>query len=114
MPSMMKNKLVRIIVIILALLLVAFLARMEIINKILAIGAGIWMMTLTWHIFFGTSEEFEKSLGYSITPDLFSLLSGKLMDDWAYSFMLGFWIFTGVASGYMAYIILNALFIPIS
>lgn len=108
----MKKRPVRNIAIILAALLVAFLAKMEMINLIIAVGAGVWMMVITWRPFFGTSEEFEKSIGYSVTPDIFSLLSGKLLEDWGYSAMLSFWLITGFGSGLGSYFLLNYLFIP--
>lgn len=107
----MKKQLVQSIGIILVALLVSFLARMGIVNLLIAIGAGVWMLVITWKPFFGTSEEFEKSLGYSFTPDIFSLFSGKLLEDWGYSYLLSFWLFTGIGLGIGIYFLLNYLFI---
>jgi len=107
----MKKKLVLPISIILIALLVAIIARMAAINFFIAVGTGIWVLAATWKLIFGTNEEFEKSLGYSFTPDIFSLFSGELFDDWGYSYMLSFWVFLGIGSGVGIYFLLNQLLI---
>lgn len=107
----MKKKLVLPISIALIALLVAIIARMAVINLFIAVGTGIWVLAATWKLIFGTSEEFEKSLGFSFTPDIISLFSGQLSEDWSYSFLLSFWIFLGIGSGVGIYFLLNQLLI---
>ncbi|MBI5932283.1 MAG: hypothetical protein HY867_01140 [Chloroflexi bacterium] len=107
----MKKKLVLPISIALIALLVAIIARMAVVNFFIAVGAGIWVLAVTWKLIFGTNEEFEKSIGFSVTPDIVSLFSGQLSEDWGYSYMLSFWIFLGIGSGVGTYFLLNQLFI---
>jgi hypothetical protein len=69
------------------------------------------VLTASWKLIFGTNEEFEKSLGFSVTPDIISLFSGHLLEDWGYSYMLSIWILLGIGSGVGIYFLLNQLLI---
>ena len=56
----MKKNLLRDLLILTALVVVAYLARMEAINGIIALGVGIWAMIKLFNPFFKSGEETEQ------------------------------------------------------
>lgn len=108
----MDKKLIRNVIILLIVLFVTIIARMEAVNLFVAIAAGLWILVVTWKPFFGTSDEFDKSVGYSFTPDIISLFSGKWLEDQGYTFMFKFWLLFGIGAGVGVYFLLDSLLIP--
>jgi hypothetical protein len=65
----------------------------------LGIITGIIVMALTWRLIFSDWDDFGESIRYTITPDIFSWLSGEIFEDWWASFKLSLWLASGAIPG---------------
>jgi hypothetical protein len=107
----MKN-LVRDWIIIIALVLVAFLAKMEAINGIIAIGVGIWSMVKLFKLFFMSGEESEEVWAGDFIPrihrQISNILSGHKCTQ---NILILLWWILGIGIMFGTFKTLTALFI---
>ncbi len=56
-------------------------------------------LATTGRIMFRDWDDFVECVRFVSTPNLFSWLSGELLDDWIASWKFGIWLATGVIPG---------------
>ena len=104
----MNGTLIRKAVIVLAALMVAYFAKMEAINFMVAMGAGIWVMVRLFDLFFGTMENLDFDVFIPHHPMLFGFLQKGTRKQ---AFLALIWWLSGIASAIATYKLLKALFI---
>ena len=83
---------------------------MTIVSIILSVTAGVGVLALLFKPFFGCKEEFFDCVKFWFTPDIFSLFTGKYLEDRWSELKLGLWILLGAMAGAGVYAGLMKLF----
>ena len=76
---------------------------MQILAIILAIVAAFFMGKWMFILMFEDSADFWDCFRFSITPDLFSLFRGELLEDMAKSFKFSLFLIVVIGSGFLTY-----------
>lgn len=83
---------------------------MAIVSIVLSVIAGVGVMVLLFKPIFGDKQEFYDCVKFWFTPDIFSIFSGKYIEDWLSEMKLSLWIICGGIAGTGVYFGLTKLF----
>ncbi len=75
--------------------------------KIVGILVAVVVWALLFKPIFGSTDKFRKSIGFFFTPDLFSVIRGKGVEDFWAEVKLLIWFIAGSGSGYVVYVLLS-------
>ena len=64
---------------------------------------------LLFNIIFGNADEFEKSVRYSLTPDIISLFRGEYWKDQVGEFKIGIFIITCIIATIVEYRVISGI-----
>jgi len=108
----MDNRLVRDLLIFVGLFIIALLAKMEIINALISIWAGIWTMIRLFKLFFGSTEISDRSPAHEFIPNPHSIVSRLAFGPARKQTLLILtWWVAGIATTIVIYKLLNAILI---
>lgn len=107
----MSKNIKRNLIVSILILLVLYLAKMEAINFIVAVWAGVWVMVKLWAWATALEHMAEETIFESF-HSLPTFIAGALlyMTSWQIFPALAF--LPGIATSYLTYSLLNLLFIP--
>lgn len=76
---------------------------MNVLPLIAALTVALIAGGLLFRLFFSDADDFWDCVGYSFTPDIFSLFRGEYFEDVAKSFKLGIYVFLVGGVGALTY-----------
>lgn len=107
-----KKNIARDLAVFAGLFVVAFLAKMEAINAIIAIWIGIWAMVKLFKPFFEAGEDSRNLSAGDFIPNFWNITSNLLYSDKRKStFLILMWWVLGIGIMAATYKVLTALFI---
>jgi VanZ family protein len=106
-----SKRLVRNLAISAGLILVAFLAKMEAINFLIALWVAILVLVKAWKPIFKTQEQAGEKILNNIQPFSLALVLGIMWEALSHRPLYTLWFFVSGLSGWLTYSILNLLFI---
>ncbi len=107
----MSKSLTRNLAISAGLILVAFLAKMEAINFLIALWVAILVLVKAWKPIFKTQERVGEKILNDIQPFPLALVLDILWEALSHRPLYALWFFVSGLSGWLIYSILNLLFI---
>lgn len=107
----MSKPLVRNLAISAGLILVAFLAKMEAINFLIALWVAILVLVKAWKPIFKTQERVSAKILDDVRPFPLALVLDILWEALSHRPLYTLWFFVSGLSGWLIYSILNLLFI---
>ena len=106
-----RRNLIRNLAIALGLILIAFLAKMEAINFMIALYVGILVMIRIFKPLFASFDRFGEIVENELHPLPLALIFSLLWEILSYHPLYSLWFLAGLFSGCLTYFLLNMLFI---